>query len=95
MHATSTDSSANLTAAIWLSLSESSKKDISCAKVHRDGIVIPRSTSVNLDRLGAPFGLKLEPNGTLENTRRRTTVSDCDGVAIIFLNCFSAFSILP
>jgi hypothetical protein len=70
MHATSTDSSANLTAAIWLSLRESSKKDMSCERVRREGIAIPRSTSVNRDHLGASFELKFGENDTLENMRR-------------------------
>jgi hypothetical protein len=72
MHATSTDSSANLTAAIWLSLRESSKKDMSFGRVRREGIAIPRSTSVNWDRdrLGDSFELKFKANDTPENMRR-------------------------
>jgi hypothetical protein len=60
----------------------------------REGIAIPRSTSINRDRFGASFKLEFDANDILGNMRRRTTASDWDGETIIF-NCFNALSILP
>jgi hypothetical protein len=48
--------------------------------LHREGIAIPRSTSISRDLLGACFELEFDANVILEN---------------IIFNCFNALSILP
>lgn len=72
IQATSTDSRANLTAAFWPSLSDSSKKEMPCVMVCREGIAIPRSTSTNRDRLDMPFEMEGETNYSLKKSRRTT-----------------------
>jgi hypothetical protein len=62
--------------------------------LHREGIAIPRSTSISRDLLGASFKLEFDANVIPENMRGRTIAGDWVGESINF-NCFNALSILP